>query len=218
MPTLRGAGRRRGVDPCNLLSYFTPVAKFSAPSAALSEKQAWASTRVRRGFGPNSPERWSRLLALETAPNTGSVALWQTVYEPPRSRRMSSKRSGTTRHQVHLPRRSPVINPHRPECGPGASWWAGFSRQGPSRLQLQTSPSAATIESSPYSRGTRNGTKELSIREVAQGEARIRPQRVLGVGLPADWLLPSRTAVHVENRCCRPDCSGVSPRQKEIRS
>jgi len=39
----------------NFLSYDTPVAKFTAPSAALSEeKQAWESTRVRRWFGPNS--------------------------------------------------------------------------------------------------------------------------------------------------------------------
>jgi sulfide:quinone oxidoreductase len=38
----------------NFLSYDTPVAKFTAPSAALSEeKQAWESTRVRRWFGPN---------------------------------------------------------------------------------------------------------------------------------------------------------------------
>ncbi len=37
----------------NFLSYDTPVAKFTAPSAALSEeKQAWESTRVRRWFGP----------------------------------------------------------------------------------------------------------------------------------------------------------------------
>jgi hypothetical protein len=39
----------------NFLSYDTPVAKFTAPSAALSEeKQAWESTRVRRWFGPNA--------------------------------------------------------------------------------------------------------------------------------------------------------------------
>ncbi len=38
----------------NFLSYDTPVAKFTAPSAALAEeKQAWESTRVRRWFGPN---------------------------------------------------------------------------------------------------------------------------------------------------------------------
>jgi hypothetical protein len=37
------------------LSYDTPVAKFTAPSPALAEeKQAWASTRVHRWFGPNS--------------------------------------------------------------------------------------------------------------------------------------------------------------------
>jgi sulfide:quinone oxidoreductase len=37
----------------NFLSYDTPVARFTAPSAALSEeKQAWAATRVRRWFGP----------------------------------------------------------------------------------------------------------------------------------------------------------------------
>jgi sulfide:quinone oxidoreductase len=39
----------------NFLSYDTPVAKFSAPSAALSEeKQEWAYTRKRRWFGPNT--------------------------------------------------------------------------------------------------------------------------------------------------------------------
>ena len=39
----------------NFLSYDTPVAKFTAPSAALSEeKQAWESTRVRRWFGPHA--------------------------------------------------------------------------------------------------------------------------------------------------------------------
>jgi len=38
----------------NFLSYDTPVAKFTAPSAALSEeKQAWESARVHRWFGPN---------------------------------------------------------------------------------------------------------------------------------------------------------------------
>jgi len=38
----------------NFLSYDTPVAKFTAPSAALSEeKQVWESTRVSRWFGPN---------------------------------------------------------------------------------------------------------------------------------------------------------------------
>jgi hypothetical protein len=34
--------------------------------------------------------------------------------------------------------------------------------------------------------------------------AKMRGGR-LCVGGTADWLLPSRTAVHVENRCCRPD-------------
>jgi sulfide:quinone oxidoreductase len=39
----------------NFLSYDTPVAKFSAPSAGLSEeKQEWASTRKHRWFGPNT--------------------------------------------------------------------------------------------------------------------------------------------------------------------
>jgi sulfide:quinone oxidoreductase len=43
----------------NFLSYDTPVAKFSAPTAALSEeKTAWGSTRVDRWFGsPGSPDR-----------------------------------------------------------------------------------------------------------------------------------------------------------------
>jgi len=40
----------------NFLSYDTPVAKFTAPSAALSEeKRLWGSTRVLRWFGPNAP-------------------------------------------------------------------------------------------------------------------------------------------------------------------
>ena len=39
----------------NFLSYDTPVAKFTAPSAELSEeKHEWESTRVRRWFGTNS--------------------------------------------------------------------------------------------------------------------------------------------------------------------
>jgi sulfide:quinone oxidoreductase len=37
----------------NFLSYDTPVAKFSAPTAALSgEKREWGDTRVARWFGP----------------------------------------------------------------------------------------------------------------------------------------------------------------------
>ena len=40
----------------NFLSYDTPVAKFTAPSAALSEeKRQWESTRVHRRFGPKAP-------------------------------------------------------------------------------------------------------------------------------------------------------------------
>jgi len=36
----------------NFLSYDTPVAKFSAPTAALTEeKREWGSTRVARWFG-----------------------------------------------------------------------------------------------------------------------------------------------------------------------
>jgi hypothetical protein len=36
----------------NFLSYDTPVAKFSGPTAALSEeKREWGSTRVTRWFG-----------------------------------------------------------------------------------------------------------------------------------------------------------------------
>jgi len=40
----------------NFLSYDTPVAKFTAPSADLSEeKRQWGSTRVHRWFGPETP-------------------------------------------------------------------------------------------------------------------------------------------------------------------
>jgi sulfide:quinone oxidoreductase len=40
----------------NFLSYDTPVAKFTAPSAALSEeKHQWESTRVHRWFGAKAP-------------------------------------------------------------------------------------------------------------------------------------------------------------------
>ena len=40
----------------NFLSYDTPVAKFTAPSAALSEeKRQWGSTRVHRWFGTETP-------------------------------------------------------------------------------------------------------------------------------------------------------------------
>ena len=40
----------------NFLSYDTPVAKFTAPSAALSEeKRLWGSTRVQRWFGTERP-------------------------------------------------------------------------------------------------------------------------------------------------------------------
>ena len=36
----------------NFLSYDTPVAKFSAPTAALTqEKREWGATRVARWFG-----------------------------------------------------------------------------------------------------------------------------------------------------------------------
>jgi hypothetical protein len=39
----------------NFLSYDTPVAKFTAPNAALSEeKRQWESTRVHRWFGPKA--------------------------------------------------------------------------------------------------------------------------------------------------------------------
>lgn len=39
----------------NFLTYDTPVAKFTAPSAELSEeKEAWASTRIDRWFGSNA--------------------------------------------------------------------------------------------------------------------------------------------------------------------
>jgi hypothetical protein len=39
----------------NFLSYDTPVAKFTAPNAALSEeKRQWESTRVQRWFGPKA--------------------------------------------------------------------------------------------------------------------------------------------------------------------
>ena len=38
----------------NFLSYDTPVAKFTAPSAELAEeKHEWEAVRVRRWFGPN---------------------------------------------------------------------------------------------------------------------------------------------------------------------
>jgi len=40
----------------NFLTYDTPVAKFTAPSAALlEEKREWGSTRIRRWFGPDTP-------------------------------------------------------------------------------------------------------------------------------------------------------------------
>jgi hypothetical protein len=62
---------------------------------------------------------------------------------------MSSKRPGTTRHQVHLPRRSPVIRPASARMRVWCELVGWHFPRGPFWLQLQIAPSAAMIESSP---------------------------------------------------------------------
>ena len=82
-----------------------------------SETRRDAVSHLNLAFTPvPDPTQLSTLRAScvnsEGAPYRRDWGVIATLtYEPPRSRRISSRRSGTTRHQVHLPRRSPVIRP-----------------------------------------------------------------------------------------------------------
>ena len=138
---------------------------------------------------------------------------------PPRAWRTAARRPGTIRHQVHLPRLSPSMSPARART---PVWWemvGWLLPSGCSRLQLHTSPCAATRDISRSRTGSASAASTAaraaasasdSGTSVIGGPHKASPTVTSGiVRVPR----PAAITPPIDNNQCDPDTGHIDSAQ-----